>query len=108
MNDILETRNPNSCFIELLPKCEGSYWTGEVELNIIASHKSNLDEESKRSLLHLSQLVAASMALMEKDPSLYARLEDFVSEPDDEVKPKVTTSIKGNVVSLNFTSEKKQ
>ena len=22
MNDILETRNPNSCFIELLPKCD--------------------------------------------------------------------------------------
>jgi len=83
-----------------------SYWTGEVELNIIASQKSNLDEESNRSLLHLSQLVAASMALMEKDPSLYTRLEDFVSEPDDEVKPKVTTSIEGNVVSLNFNREK--
>jgi len=43
---------------------------------------------------------------MEKDPSLYTRLEDFVSEPDDEVKPKVTTSIEGNVVSLNFNREK--
>ncbi len=107
MTDILETRNPNSCFIELLPKCEGNYWTGEVELNIIASQKSNLDDESRSSLLHLSQLVAASMALMEKDPSLYTRLDEFVSEPDDEAKPKVTTSIEGNVVSLNFTSEKK-
>ena len=107
MTDILETRNRNSCFIELLPKCEGSYWTGEVELNIIASKKSDLDDESRSSLLHLSQLVAASMALMEKDPSLYARLEDFVSEPDDEVKPKIRTSIEGNVVSVNFTSEKK-
>ena len=44
---------------------------------------------------------------MEKDPSLYARLDEFVSEPDDDAKPKVTTSIEGNVVSLNFTSEKK-
>ena len=47
---MLDRRNPNSCFIELNPKCDKSYWTGELEVNIIASEHSSLDKESKESL----------------------------------------------------------
>ena len=50
---MLDKRNPNSCVIELNPMCDKSYWTGELEVNIIASDRSTLDKESKDSLLHI-------------------------------------------------------
>jgi len=107
---MLESRNLNSCFIELNPKCEKNYWTGELEVNIIASERSTLDKESKDSLLHLSQLVASTVALMEQDPNLTIRLEEFVNEAEEEIreknKPKVTKSVEGNVISLNFNKTK--
>ena len=90
---MIDNRNPNSCFIEFVPKSEGSYWNGEVELNIIASNESKLDDESKSSLLHLCQLVASTVALMEKDPTLVARLEDFVYGDDEEAKENVREPI---------------
>ena len=107
---MLEKRNPNSCFIELNPICEKSYWTGELEVNIIASEKSELDKESKESLLHLSQLVAATIALMEQDPNLTLRLENFLNEEEDEIrkqkKANITKQIDGNIISLNFERSK--
>tara|TARA_R100000734_G_C3301987_1_gene92559 strand:- start:807 stop:1127 length:321 start_codon:yes stop_codon:yes gene_type:complete len=106
---MLDRRNPNSCFIELNPKCDKSYWTGELEVNIIASEHSSLDKESKESLLHLSQLVASTVALMEQDPNLTARLERFVNEAEEFIKekskPKVYTE--GNIIRLDFNKDKK-
>jgi len=107
---MLEKRNQNSCFIELNPICDKNYWTGELEVNIIASENSDLDKESKESLLHLSQLVASTVALMELDPKLTLRLEEFVNEAEEEIreknKPKVTKSVEGNIISLNFEKKK--
>jgi len=106
---MLDRRNPNSCFIELNPKCDKSYWTGELEVNIIASEHSSLDKESKESLLHLSQLVASTVALMEQDPNLTARLESFINEAEEfekeKSKPKVHTE--GNIIRLDFNKDKK-
>ena len=106
---MIDRRDPNSCFIELVPKCEGSYWTGEIEVNIIASAHNKLDEESKASLIHLSQLVASTVALMERDPDLTLRLEHFIAEAEgdakDKIKPIVTTSIEDNIISLNFKKD---
>jgi len=107
---MLDKRNPNSCFIELNPMCEKSYWTGELEVNIIASEKSDLDKESRESLLHLSQLVASTIALMERDPNLTLRLENFLNEEDEEIrkqnKSNVTKKIDGNIISLSFERNK--
>ena len=107
---MLDRRNPNSCFIELNPVCEKSYWTGELEVNIIASEKSDLDKESRESLLHLSQLVASTIALMERDPNLTLKLENFLNEEDDEIrrqnKANVTKKIDGNRISLSFERNK--
>jgi len=60
--------------------------------------------------LHLSQLVASTVALMELDPKLTLRLEEFVNEAEEEIreknKPKVTKSVEGNIISLNFEKKK--
>tara|TARA_R110002096_G_scaffold153338_1_gene317114 strand:+ start:261 stop:581 length:321 start_codon:yes stop_codon:yes gene_type:complete len=106
---MIDRRDPNSCFIEIVPKCEESYWTGEVEVNIIASARNKMDEESKASLIHLAQLVASTVALMERDPDLTLRLEHFIAEAEgdakDKIKPIVTTSIEDNIISLNFKKD---
>jgi hypothetical protein len=36
-------RKANAVYIELVPKAEGTYWGGDVELNIICDPNSTLD-----------------------------------------------------------------
>ena len=106
---MLEKRNPNSCFIELNPKCDENYWTGEIEVNIIMSEKNKMDSESKESLLHLSQMVAATVALMEQDPQLTVRLENFLDNEDSFMhknRKQIETKTEGNVITLNFKNNK--
>jgi len=62
-------------------------------------------------MLHLCQLVASTVALMEKRPALIDELEDFLSEEDSYVetlnKKSVSTSVDDNVITLNFNKETK-
>ena len=47
---------------------------------------------------------------MEQDPQLTIRLEEFVRSAERDIrernKPKVTKSVEGNVISLNFEKKK--
>tara|TARA_R100000908_G_C3716165_1_gene120793 strand:+ start:261 stop:578 length:318 start_codon:yes stop_codon:yes gene_type:complete len=98
-------RNPNAVYIELVPKVEGTYWTGEVLLNIIADPDSKLDDESKASLMHLSQLVASSVPIMDLDPTLLNKMENFL---DSFVKEKFVKRDKNsNIIHINFKTKKR-
>jgi|TARA_B110000977_G_C10891487_1_gene421628 hypothetical protein len=107
----LKDRNPASCFIELLPKVEGDHWNGELEVNIITDSENPLNDESYSDLIHLSQLVASTVALMERDVTLVDRLEAFVHETEENLKkvnkPTVIKKVEGNVVSISFQKETK-
>jgi|TARA_R110000803_G_scaffold61835_1_gene121840 hypothetical protein len=104
----LKNRPPTSFFIEIQPKMtDESTWAGELEVNIITSHDNPMKEDSKAHMLHLCQLVASTVALMEKRPALVDELEDFLEEEEEYyVKnastKKVTTEVEGNVIKLNF------
>ena len=107
-----KNRNPAACFIELVPFIEGEdHWNGEVEVNIITDSDNPLNDESYSSLVHLCQLVASTVALMERDPTLVEKLEDFVSETEANLKkvnkPTVIKKVEGNVVSISFQKETK-
>jgi|TARA_R110000796_G_scaffold17378_1_gene53545 hypothetical protein len=102
----IKNRPPISYFIELQPRVKGNEWNGELEVNIITSSDNPLPEESRAHLLHLCQLVASTVALMEKRPALIDELEDFLEEEEEYhekiSKNIVTTSTEDNVITLNF------
>ena len=104
-----KNRNPAACFIELIPEVEKDHWNGELEVNIITDSNNPLNDESYSSLVHLCQLVAATVALMEKDPALVDKLEAFVIETEDKLKkinkPNVTKKVEGNVINISFQKE---
>ena len=97
-------KNPASCFIELAPDLyEDGSWPGALRITILTSKDNPMPEASKESLLHLAQLVSSTVALMEKDEDLANRLEDFISEPEDNSLEVV--SKKGNIINLDFKTK---
>jgi len=100
--------NSTSVYIELRPRTFSDYpkvWNGEVEVDIIMDKKNKLDEPSKGDLMHLGQMVAASLGLMEEDKHLVVRLEDYIQKRFEEVREKETVK-KDNVIYFNFKKEK--
>tara|TARA_R110002020_G_scaffold63865_4_gene170083 strand:+ start:381 stop:713 length:333 start_codon:yes stop_codon:yes gene_type:complete len=107
----LEHKPNSSYFIEIQPKMSDANWTGELEVNIITSSENPLPEESKAHMLHLCQLVASTVALMERRPALADELEEFLNEEElyctEQNKKTVTTTVNDNVITLNFNKETK-
>ena len=96
-------RKANAVYIELVPKAEGTYWTGEVELNIICDPNSTLDKESQKALNHLAELIACSVPIMEVEPSVAIKMEQFLAT---FVKKKFDIKKeKDNVIHIDFKRE---
>jgi len=106
-------RRPECCYIELQPNLtKDNKWTGQVEVNILTSRNNPMDTESRNDLLHLCQLTASTVALMEQDYELADRLEEFVNEKDEytlDYDNKKVDIVHGedNIVHLSFTKETK-
>jgi len=106
-------RRPECCYIELQPfLTKDKKWTGQVEVNILTSQNNPLSAEDRNELIHLCQLTASTVALMEIDFDLADRLEEFVNEHDNYVPKcdKKGVDIKqgeGNIVHLSFKTDTK-
>ena len=71
--------------INLIPKVdEKNSWTGELEVIIMTDKDNPLDSDSYNGMMHLSQLVACSVAYMEEHPSLISDIENFIDELEPE------------------------
>ena len=93
-------KHPAAFYIELIPELDKeNNWQGGLQVNIISSKDNPMPVESRRDLTHLSQLVASSIAFMEKNVDYADKLEQFIKEPEE--KPVV----KGNVIHFNFKTE---
>ena len=104
--------DPTSFCIQLKPVVDEDYsWTGELEVNIITDKENPLDKVSYMSMMHLSEVVACSVAYMEENPELIAKIEEFIDAPEhDEIPAKQEPKIQytdGNIVKLNFGSRTK-
>ena len=100
-------RNPNAIYIELAPVLEKDFWTGEVEMNLITSPDCKLDEESKNSFLHLSQLMCSVLPLMELEPSLTTKLENVlksVSKNKDN-RLEIIDNGEDNIIRVDFSKK---
>jgi hypothetical protein len=106
------TIDPTAFCIQLRPVVDEDFaWTGELEVNIITDKDNPLDKTSFMSMMHLSEVVACSVAYMEENPELIEKIEEFISTPeyqDDIVdkEPQVQYT-EGNIIKLNFGSNTK-
>ena len=72
-------------------------------INIICDPNSTLDKESQSSLTHLAELIACSVPIMEVEPSMATKMEQFLAT---FVKKKFDIKEeKDNVVHINFKRE---
>ena len=104
------TYNERAFSINLIPKIdEKNSWTGELEVVIVTDKDNPLDSDSYNGMMHLSQLVACSVAYMEEHPSLISDIENFIDElePEDEDSSASVTHVEDNVVHLNFRTKTK-
>tara|TARA_R100000030_G_scaffold9022_1_gene6193 strand:- start:150 stop:491 length:342 start_codon:yes stop_codon:yes gene_type:complete len=104
--------DPTSFCIQLKPVVDDDFaWTGELEVNIITDKNNPLDKASFVAMMHLSEVVACSVAYMEENPDLIGKIEEFIDSPEYEdvptrQEPKVQYT-DGNIVKLNFGSNTK-
>jgi len=90
---------------------EDCVWTGELEVNIMTDRDNPLDKSSYISMMHLTEIVACSVAYMEQNPDLIEKIEDFIEsteydEPEIIQKPEYE-HVDGNVIKLKFGSKTK-
>ena len=94
-------KHPAAFYIELIPELDKeNNWQGGLQVNIISSKDNPMPVESRRDLTHLSQLVASSIAFMEKNVDYADKLEQFIKEPEE-----IPVVKEGNVIHFNFKTE---
>lgn len=95
----------------------GSEWSGDVSISIMAGRDNPLNDEDYYSLLHFAKMVCASVPIMEKSEELRDVIHNYVLEEidmeneldvelEDSDRGKVL-DIKDNVVTLSFGSKTK-
>lgn len=101
-----------SFYIQLKPTVDENYeWTGDLEVNIVTDKENPIDKNSFMSMMHLSEIVACSIAYMEEYPDLISSIEDFMDSAEFEARktnnePQVEYT-DGNVIKLTFGSKTK-
>ena len=104
--------DPKSFCIQLKPVVDEDFvWTGELEVSIITDEHNPLERESYLHMKHLSDIVACSVAYMEKNPHMIKEIEKFIEEPDEDdlnidFEPEIEYT-ESNIVKLNFKSRTK-
>jgi len=104
--------DPTAFCVQLRPMVdEDCVLTGELEVNIMTDRDNPLDKSSYISMMHLTEIVACSVAYMEQNPDLIEKIEDFIEsteydEPEIIQKPEYE-HVDGNVIKLKFGSKTK-
>lgn len=106
-DDYLETKREDF-LIRVRPGVDKGQWTGAVDISIVASANSGLDDESYGQLMHFCTMMCATVPMMEQDESLRQYVHEFaMSSYDEEEEAKNNVDItheNGNVIRLHFNT----
>lgn len=107
---------PEDFVIRIRPSLspDGTQWTGEIDISIIASEDNNLGDEDYYQLMHFCKMIASTVPIMESDEKLRDKVNDFVIEHVDkeyivaleEDQPRVVSE-EGNIVRIDFSTRTK-
>ena len=118
MTSITEAFTEDSFYLKFEPIYdEQGVWTGDIDISAIIHDNHTLSYEELGEMLHVLQMVCASVPLYEQDEEVkekaQAIVETAMQEPETEYlfgqaenttkKPSVTTE--GNVIKLRFDND---
>jgi hypothetical protein len=99
--------------IRIRPALDGDKWTGEIDISVLASTNSDLDEESYYQIMHFCTMICATVPLMEEDEDMREYVHDYVTSEfherneEEHINDFDIPSKHGNVVNINFKTGKK-
>lgn len=122
MSSILEEFTEDSLYLKFKPLRDANgEWRGDIDISAIIHDDHGLSYEELSDMMHVLQMVCASVPLFEEDEEVREKARKIVERamalPDDEYteymfgtpeeqpvkKPTITTE--GNVVTLKFNNE---
>jgi hypothetical protein len=108
-NKILIDFEPNDYIVRLSPFLDQSgNWTGELMVGTVTTDDNTLNDHDHYQLMKITQMVCASVPLMEEDDTVRQLLSDVVAEtpiveePVPEKASKVI-EVEENVINVKFS-----
>lgn len=108
-NKILIDFEPNDYIVRISPFLDQSGdWTGELMVGTITTDDNSMSDHDHYQLMKITQMVCASIPLMEEDETVRQLLSDVVAETSIVEEPVVEEStpvvdVKENVINVKFT-----
>ena len=107
-DDYIEPRDEDF-LIRVRPGVQNGEWTGAVDISIVASANSGLDDESYGQLMHFCTMMCATVPMMEQDESLRQYVHEFAMASYDEEEQEAKNNVditheNGNVIRLHFNT----
>lgn len=106
---ILIDFNPNDYIIRLSPFLDKQGdWTGELMVGTVTTDDNNMNDNDHFQLMHLTQMVCASIPAMEDDDDVRQVLADIVDTIQEDLKDTDTVEdnkvidVNENVINVKF------
>ena len=101
--------DPNDYIIRLSPFLDKKgEWTGELMVGTVTTDDNNMSDSDHYQLMHLTQMVCASITAMEEDEEVRQVLTDIVADLQEEMKEVEVTAEKkiiavdDNIINVKF------
>tara|TARA_R100000541_G_scaffold12234_4_gene20583 strand:+ start:4625 stop:4954 length:330 start_codon:yes stop_codon:yes gene_type:complete len=105
-DNILIDFHPNDYIIRLSPFVdEKGNWTGELMVGTISTEDNVMSDNDHYQLMHLTQMVCASIPAMEENEDfreLLTEIVDDVVEGSKEEEESKITGVDENIISVKF------
>ena len=110
-NKILIDFDPNDYIIRLSPFLDKKGdWTGELMVGTVTTDDNNMSDNDHYQLMHLTQMVCASITAMEEDEEVRQILTDIVDDAQEEMKEVEVTAekkivavdVEDNIINVKF------
>jgi len=108
-NKILIDFDPNDYIIRLSPFLDKKgEWTGELMVGTVTTDDNNMSDSDHYQLMHLTQMVCASITAMEEDEEVRQVLTDIVADVQEEMKEvevtaeKKIVTVDDNIINVKF------
>tara|TARA_R110001606_G_scaffold233791_1_gene381259 strand:- start:373 stop:702 length:330 start_codon:yes stop_codon:yes gene_type:complete len=103
---ILIDFNPNDYIVRLTPFLDKKGdWTGELMVGTITTDDNTMSDNDHYQLMHLTQMVCASIPAMEEDEEVRQVLSGMVDAIQEDLKdeePSKVLDVKENVINVKF------
>ena len=98
--------NPNDYIVRLTPLLDKKGdWTGELIVGTVTTDDNTMSDNDHYQLMHLTQMVCASIPAMEEDEEVRQVLSGMVDAIQEDLKdeaPSKVLDVQENVINVKF------